>query len=345
MSSPQNKPFMAVMRGETLSPPPIWLMRQAGRYLPEYMAVRARQPDFISFCLNPEAASEVTLQPIRRFGVDAAIVFADILLIPHGLGQKVWFQKGEGPRLEPLNLSALDDLQIDQVTQRLAAVGETLQRVKAGLPQTCALIGFAGSPWTVATYMIEGAGSKDRWSARVAAWSEPERFDHLMDILVEATADYLVMQAEAGADVLKLFESWAEGLPAPLFERVVIRPTRAIIERVRAAGVTVPIIGFPKGAGPQYLHYAMETGITALATDHGLDTGWAAQTLPRSMPIQGQLDPAALRAGGVILDAEVDRLLAAWGGRPYVFNLGHGINPDVPPDHVARLVDRVRGLA
>lgn len=319
-------------------------MRQAGRYLPEYREIRARQSDFIAFCLNPDAASEVTLQPIRRYDFDASIVFADILLIPWALGQKVWFVKGEGPKLEPMRPQDAGMLTVDGVEERLAPVCQTLRLVRAGLPDACTLIGFAGAPWTVATYMIEGGGSKDRWKARTAAWEDPAAFDRFMDVLADATARYLIAQARAGAEVLKIFESWAEGLPAPLFERVVIAPTRRIVDQVREAGITAPIMGFPKGAGPLVPRYAAETGIDAIALDHGLDTDWAVKALPRDMPVQGQLDPAVLKAGGDALDREVDRLLAAWAGRPYVFNLGHGINPDVPPDHVTRLVNRVRGL-
>ena len=338
-----GRALLKVLGGETLKTPPVWLMRQGGRYLPEYRAVRAQQPDFIAFCLSPEAAAEVTLQPIRRYGFDASIVFADILLIPHAMGQKVWFEKGEGPRLAPMSLEALAALGPQGAADRLSPVCETLKRVRAGLPDSCTLIGFAGAPWTVATYMIEGGGSKDRWKARTAAWSEPETFDRLLANLADATADYLIAQAKAGADVLKIFESWAEGLPAPLFNRVVIAPTRRIVERVRAAGITAPVIGFPKGAGPHYVRYAGETGIDAIATDHGLDTEWAVANLPRSMPVQGQLDPAVLKAGGEALKSEVSRLLDAWRGRPYVFNLGHGINPDVPPEHVSELLALIRG--
>ena len=342
MTSAERK-LVRVLKGETLSPPPIWLMRQAGRYLPEYREVRAEQPDFISFCLNPEAAAEVTLQPIRRYGFDASIVFADILLIPHGLGQKTWFEKGEGPKLDPLDISDLSGLSRERSLETLGPVGETLKRVRAGLPAETTLIGFAGAPWTVATYMIEGGGSKDRWKARSLAWSAPERFDALMDLLADATADYLAMQAESGADVLKIFDSWAEGLPTPLFERVVIRPTQRILEGLRSRGIDTPVIGFPKGCGPQAARYASKTGVDGLAIDHGLGTRWAIETLPPTLPVQGQLDPAVLKAGGAALDSEIDRLLSAWAGRPYVFNLGHGINPDVPPEHVAHLVDRVRG--
>jgi len=335
--------FLRVLGGEAMSPPPLWLMRQAGRYLPEYREIRSRQPDFVSFCLDPGAASEVTLQPIRRFGFDAAILFADILLIPHGLGQKTWFEAGEGPKLEPLDLHKLDALNTEQVESVLAPVAETVRRVRAGLPEETALIGFAGSPWTVATYMIEGAGSKDRASARVAAWSEPDRFDALMALLADATARYLIMQAKAGAQALKLFDSWADGLPNPLFERAVIRPTRRIVEQLRSAGVTVPVIGFARGAGSQLPAYARDSGVDAVALDQGVDPAWAQTALPEGMPVQGQLDAAVLRAGGAAMEAEIARLLDAWAGRPYVFNLGHGITPDVPVAHVERLVAKVRG--
>jgi uroporphyrinogen decarboxylase len=338
-----NKPFLAALAGETLTPPPVWLMRQAGRYLPEYREVRAKQPDFINFCLNPEAAAEVTLQPIRRYGFDAAIVFADILLIPYGLGQKTWFEKGEGPKLTPLTQAMQDSLDIGRAREVLKPVSETLSRVKAELPDETALIGFCGSPWTVATYMIEGGGSKDRFETRALAWSDPERFDALMDTLVESSALYLADQAAAGADALKLFDSWADGLPDPLFDRVVIEPTRKIVARLRELGVTAPVIGFPRGAGPQAVRYAQKTGVTALALDHGVDTGWAMEAFPKDLPLQGQLDPAVLRAGGAVLDAEVDRLLSTWGGRPYVFNLGHGIHLNTPPENVAQLLRRLRG--
>lgn len=342
MTQPR-KNLLRVLAGETLATPPVWLMRQAGRYLPEYRAVRATQPDFIAFCLNPEAATEVTLQPIRRYRFDASIVFADILLIPHAMGQKVWFEKGEGPRLAQMELAKLAALSPEGAAERLDPVCETLRRLSKALPDTCTLIGFAGAPWTVATYMIEGAGSKDRWKARTAAWSEPALMGQLLTNLADATADYLIAQAKAGAEVLKIFESWAEGLPAPLFERVVIRPTRRIVEKVKAVGISAPIIGFPKGAGPHYVRYAAETGIDAIATDHGLDTEWAVANLPCEMPVQGQLDPAVLKAGGEVLRSETQRLLDVWGGRPYVFNLGHGINPDVPPEHVDALLAHIRG--
>ncbi len=342
MAGDEQKALLKVLAGETVSPPPIWLMRQAGRYLEEYRAVRAQQPDFIAFCLNPEAAAEVTFQPIRRYDFDASIVFADILLIPYGLGQKVWFEKGEGPKLDPIALSELGRLSRRRAREVLQPVSETIRILRAGLPAKTSLIGFCGAPWTVATYMLEGGGSKDRFKTRSLAWSDPAGFDALMDLLADASADYLADQIEAGADTVKIFDSWADGLPDPLFDRVVIRPTKRIVDSLRSQGITAPVIGFPRGAGPQAVRYAEETGVTALALDHGMDTRWAAGALPKSLPVQGQLDPAVLRAGGRQLDDEIDRLLSAWAGRPYVFNLGHGIHLETPPDHVAQLVERVR---
>jgi len=338
-----TKPILKVLAGEALDRPPVWLMRQAGRYLPEYREVRASTPSFIEFCLDPEKAAEVTLQPIKRFGFDGSILFADILLIPMTLGRKVWFVAGEGPKLDPLSADDIENLEIGDVEVILGPVGQTVSKLSVALPSQTTLIGFAGSPWTVATYMIDGGGSKDRWNARRMYWQHPEAMKRLLDLIADATIRYLVMQANAGAEVLKLFDSWAEGLPPAMFQDVVITPTRRIIDGLRAAGVVCPIIGFPKGAGPNYLAYAKQTGITALALDHGLDTNWALDNLPRDLPLQGHLDPAVLRAGGSALDGEVDRILSAFRGRPHIFNLGHGITPDVPIAHVEQLVARIRG--
>jgi uroporphyrinogen decarboxylase len=335
--------LLRVLAGETLERPPIWFMRQAGRYLPEYRALRAKAPDFIAFCLNPEMAAEATLQPMRRFAFDAAIVFADILLIPRALGQEVWFEAGEGPRLGALPpLEAMRE-RAEGAPDVLAAVGETLTRVRAELEPDRALIGFAGAPWTVATYMIEGRSS-DRSGARTLAYAEPERMDALLEVLVEASAHYLAMQAKAGAQVLKLFESWAEGLPEDLFLRLVIEPHRRLVARLRALGVEAPVIGFPRGAGAMAEAYARAVPVQAVALDTAAtaETGRAVQ---RSKPIQGALDPILLRAGGRGLDARVEQLLAQWGGGPYIFNLGHGILPDTPEAHVARVVERVTGRA
>jgi uroporphyrinogen decarboxylase len=338
MNSPD---LLRVLSGETLERPPVWFMRQAGRYLPEYRELRAKAPDFIAFCMNPQMAAEATLQPMRRFPYSAAIVFADILLIPGALGQKVWFEAGEGPKLGPLpEIEALRG-EIEASTGRLANIGETLKLVRAALDPEKALIGFAGAPWTVATYMIEG-GSSDRTGARTFAYQNPEKLDALLEVLVEATARYLVMQAKAGAQVLKLFESWAEGLPEDLFERIVVRPHVAIVEKVRAAGVDVPIIGFPRGAGALVEGYAARVPVEGVA----LDTAQSAELgrrVQKARTIQGALDPLLLRAGGKALDARVDQLLEQWSGGPYIFNLGHGILPDTPIPHVEQVLKRVTG--
>ena len=327
------------LSGETLDRPPSWFMRQAGRFLPEYRALRAKAPDFMAFCKNAEMAAEVTLQPLRRFAFDAAIVFADILLIPEALGQKVWFEAGEGPRLGDLPSNAALTEQIEASTSRLAYVGETLQRVRAELEPDRALIGFAGGPWTVGTYMLEGRSS-DRSGPRSLAYSDPERIDGLMDVLVEATARYLAMQAQNGAQALKIFESWAEQLPEPLFDRLVIQPHARIIKRLRELGVSLPVIGFPRGAGALVDLYAERAGTDAVALDvqASADQG---RRIQQKKTIQGALDPLLLRAGGPELERRIREMLVAWGDGPYIFNLGHGILPDTPVEHVQRAVDTV----
>ena len=333
--------LLRALSGETTARPPIWFMRQAGRTLPEYRALRETAPDFIAFCLDPEKAAEATLQPMRRFAFDAAIVFADILLLPRALGQEVWFEAGEGPRLG--ELPPIEQLagEVEASTARLAAVGETLSRVRSALEPERALIGFAGAPWTVATYMIE-RGSSDRSGARAMAYAEPDKVDALIDVLADATVAYLAMQARAGAQALKLFESWAENLPEDLFERLVIRPHARIIAGLRAAGVTAPVIGFPRGAPGLVEAYAERAGADAVA----LDVGVSAETgkrIQKTRTIQGAQDPLLLRAGGPALDARVEALLEQWGNGPYVFNLGHGLLPDTPIPHIERVVARVTG--
>jgi len=341
-SQPTTPRLLRALAGETLDRPPVWFMRQAGRSLPEYRELRAKAPDFIAFCHNPEMAAEATLQPMRRFAFDAAIVFADILLVPRALGQEVWFEAGEGPRLSPL--PAIGDLedQVDASTRRLAEIGETLRRVRAELEPDRALIGFAGAPWTVATYMIEGRGS-EREAARAFAYAQPERLDALLAVLVEATARYLVMQARAGAQALKLFESWAEGLAEDVFERVVIAPHVAIVEKVRAAGVTAPFIGFPRGAGALVETYAEAAPVEAVALDTQAPAALGRRLQAQGRTIQGALDNLLLRQGGPALDARVDQLLEQWGRGPYIFNLGHGVLPDTPIEHIARVVERITG--
>ena len=342
MAKPSTPLLLRALAGETLPRPPIWLMRQAGRYLPEYRALRAEAKDFIAFCLNPELAAEVTLQPMRRFPLDAAIVFADILLLPLALGQKVWFEAGEGPKLGPLPDNKALERGLDGSLGLLAPVGETLADVREALEPERALIGFAGAPWTVATYMIEGGGSRDRHKARALAFDDPVRVDGLIEVLVEATVRYLALQAASGADVLKLFDSWTDNLPEAQFERLVIAPHKAIVDGLRAVGVTTPVIGFPRGCGALVEGYVARAGVDAVALDVQAPIGLG-QKLQARMPIQGALDPLLLRAGGEALDRRVDELLQGWGKGPYVFNLGHGVILDTPIDHVARVVDRVTG--
>ena len=342
MTDPAVPKLIRALRGETFERPPVWFMRQAGRSLPEYRELRSRAPDFIAFCHNPEMAAEATLQPMRRFPFDAAIVFADILLIPRALGQEVWFEAGEGPRLGALpEIAALAD-QVEASTARLSAIGETLSRVRAELEPDRALIGFAGAPWTVATYMIEGRGS-DRSAARTFAYDHPEKLDALLEVLVDSTARYLVMQANAGAQALKIFESWAEQLAEDVFERIVVKPHRAIVEKVRAAGVTAPFIGFPRGAGAQVENYARGVPVEGVALDTQATAELGRRLQGQGKTIQGALDNLLLRAGGPALDARVETMLEQWSGGPYIFNLGHGVMPDTPIAHISRVVERVTG--
>lgn len=337
-----QKPLLAVLGGERRTPPPMWLMRQAGRYLPEYRALRAQKGGFLELCYDPEAAAEVTLQPIRRFGFDGAILFSDILVIPHALGQDLWFEAGEGPRLAPpLVDAALASLAA--VPERLNPIYETVRRVAAQLPAATSFLGFAGSPWTVATYMVAGSGSKDQAAARSMAYADPQAFGAIIDAIVDATVDYLGQQIAAGVDAVQLFESWAGSLSPAQFERWVIAPNAEIVRRLRARCPDTPIIGFPKGAGGKLAAYARETGVDALGLDETVDPRWADAILPPGLPVQGNLDPLALRTGGETLSAAVDTLLAAFPERPHIFNLGHGITPDVPVAHVEALVRRVRG--
>lgn len=336
--------LIRVLRGETLERPPVWFMRQAGRYLPEYRELRAKAPNFIAFCLNPEMAAEATLQPMRRFGFDAAIVFADILLIPQALGQKVWFETGEGPRLG--ELPSVEHMQglAEGAGRALSEVGESLSRVRAELEPHRALIGFAGAPWTVATYMLDGGhdtiGKGERATARSYAYAEPEKVDAVLAVLVESTAHYLKMQADAGADCLKIFESWAEGLPDDLFERLVLKPHQALVARLLELGVTVPLIGFPRGSALHADRYAREVDVQGVALDTACSLA-KGREVQKIKPIQGALDPLMLRVGGAALDRRVDELVEAWGSGPWVFNLGHGILPDVPIAHVEQVLKRI----
>ena len=343
-TSPDTPLFLKALAGETTSRPPVWFMRQAGRYLPEYRALRATTPGFIEFCHDPEKAAEATLQPMRRFGFDAAIVFADILLIPRALGQDVWFEAGEGPRLGKMpSVEAMRD-KAEGAGEALKSIGQTLSLVREQLDPSKALIGFAGAPWTVATYMLDGVarsiGKGERAQARSYAYAEPEKVAAVLDVLVEATAHYLKMQADAGAQTLKIFESWAEGLPDDLFESLVLKPHIKLVKRVRELGVTVPLIGFPRGSAALAERYAAACDVQAVALDTAcpLEVG---QRVQKIKTIQGALDPLLLRAGGPLLDRRVDQLMEAWGQGPWIFNLGHGIMPDVPIAHVEQVLKRI----
>ena len=341
-----TKPLLRALSGEAVWPPPAWLMRQAGRYLPEYRQVRTQAGDFIALCTTPELAAEVTLQPIRRYGMDAAILFSDILMIPWALGQKLRFAEGEGPLLEPLRTAeAIAALDPSVVVPRAAPIMETVSRVREGLaheaPRT-ALIGFAGGCFTVACYMLEGKGSKEFPAARGLAYADPTLFGRLIRTLQDSTVEYLVAQVEAGAEALMIFDSWAGMLSPGQFRRWVIEPTAAIARALRKRCPGIPLIGFPRLAGPLIVDYAARAGVDATAMDTSMDPRWAAQAMPPAMALQGNLDPLALVAGGSALEAEARSILAAMRGRPHVFNLGHGIVPQTPPEHVTQLMRLVR---
>jgi uroporphyrinogen decarboxylase len=333
---------MQVLAGKAIIPPPIWIMRQAGRYLPEYRQTRGKAGSFLDLCYNPELAAEVTLQPIRRFDFDAAILFSDILVIPDALGQKVQFAEGIGPTLDPLP-DLLDELGASPVLDKLAPVLQTVRLVREQLSPDKALIGFCGAPWTVATYMVAGRGTPDQGPARRMALEEPEKLRRLIEVLVEASAEYLIGQLRAGADAVKIFDSWAGVLDDAGFRTWAVEPVRAIIERVRAAVPAAPIIAFPKGAGARIRDYARMTGATAVAVDWTVPMAQARELAGGGTPLQGNLDPMRLIVGGRALDDGVDAILKAMRGHPHIFNLGHGITPDTPIDHVAQLVARVRG--
>ena len=336
------KPLLAAVLGQRQARPPIWIMRQAGRYLPEYRQTRSQAKNFLDLCYTPELAIEVSLQPLRRFDLDAAIMFSDILVIPDALGQKVRFEQGEGPILDAVTETRIADLRPERALEHLAPVLETLKGLKAALPAEKTLIGFCGSPWTVATYMIGGRGSTDQAAARLFAVRHPEAFATLMDILVQTSIDYLVAQFDAGADVVQLFESWALNLDDQAFDERVIGPNRRIVDGVRARVPHAPIIGFPRGAAGNLARYAAATGVNALGLDYATPLDFAARHLPDTLAVQGNLDPLRLVAGGAQMDARVDAIIDAFSDRPHIFNLGHGIVPETPIDHVARLIDRVK---
>jgi uroporphyrinogen decarboxylase len=318
-------------------------MRQAGRYLPEYRAVRETVGSFLELCYTPALAAEVTLQPLRRFDLDAAILFSDILVIPDALGQEVRFETGEGPVLEPLTAESVAKLDPESLLERLAPVLEAVERVRTTLPADQTLIGFCGSPWTVATYMLGGRGSPDQAAARLFALRHPTAFAYLMDVLVQASATYLAAQMRAGADVVQLFESWALNLDEAQFRQYVIEPNRRLVAALRAEIPEAPVIGFPRGAAATLPAYAEATAVDMIGLDHTVPTGYADAALPETLGVQGNLDPLRLVAGGAQMDAAAEGMVAAFAGRPHVFNLGHGIVPETPVAHVVRLVELVKG--
>jgi uroporphyrinogen decarboxylase len=338
---PPSKPLLSVLSGGKSETIPLWLMRQAGRYLPEYRELRARKGGFLALVNDPDAAAEITLQPIRRFGFDGAILFSDILIVPHALGQALAFEAGEGPRLRPpLVDAALAGL--ERVPARLEPIYRTVEKVKAQLPPETTFLGFAGSPWTVATYMVAGQGSRDQSEARSLAYRDPGAFAAIIDAIAAMTVDYLSGQIAAGVDAVQLFDSWSGSLAPAEFERWVIAPTARIVAAMKARHPRVPVIGFPKGAGAKFAAYAAETDVDALGLDETVDPDWAARTLPAQLPLQGNLDPLALLAGGATLEKAVGRILSSFEGRPHIFNLGHGIVKETPIAHVERLLELVR---
>ncbi|TWA68573.1 uroporphyrinogen decarboxylase [Azospirillum baldaniorum] len=337
------KPMLAALAGEVRPRPPFWLMRQAGRYLPEYRELRAKAGSFLDMCYNPDHAVEVTLQPLRRYDMDAAILFSDILVVPHALGQPLAFLEGEGPKLDPVrSVEDLKRLSRDRFHERLEPVYETVRRLSSAIPAHTTLIGFAGAPWTIACYMVEGAGSKEYAHVKRWAYGDPAGFGALMDLLVEVTADYLCTQIEAGAEVVQLFDSWAGVLPAGEFRRWVIEPTRRIVNLIKARHPAIPVIGFPRGAGLSYEAYVSDSGVDAVGLDTTVPVAWAAGNLQSRLPVQGNLDPIMLAAGGDALRTAASEILETLAGKPFVFNLGHGVIQTTPPDHVAELARLIK---
>ncbi|MBS7696942.1 MULTISPECIES: uroporphyrinogen decarboxylase [unclassified Chelatococcus] len=343
-SESSASPILKTLAGEAMTPPPLWMMRQAGRYLPEYRALRAEAGSFLDLCYTPSLATEVTLQPIRRFGFDAAILFSDILVVPHALGQDLWFVEGEGPRLKPVTTPAdVAALRTDLDPEKIGAVLETVARVRAALPSETALLGFCGAPWTVATYMVAGRGTPDQAPALDLAAQQPELFAEIIDLLVAQSTRYLVNQLKAGADAVQIFDSWAGALvrDEALYRRWCLEPISRIVQGVRSEIPKALIIGFPKGSGRFYPLFAAESCVDAVGLDQGVALD-RARDVQAIRPVQGNLDPGVLLSGGDALDHAIDAILGAFRGRPHVFNLGHGILPQTPIPHVERLVKRVR---
>lgn len=333
--------LLETLHGKSSSQRPVWLMRQAGRYLPEYRSLRAQKGGFLALVYDPDAAAEITLQPIRRFGFDGAILFSDILIVPYAMGQDLEFLAGEGPSLSPRLLDAsLESL--TRVPERLLPIYETVAKVRASLGKDKTLLGFAGSPWTVATYMVAGEGSRDQHQARTMAYRNPDGFQAIIDAIINVTIEYLAGQVAAGAEAVQLFDSWAGSLAPSEFERWVIAPNRVITAAIKSRFPGIPVIGFPKGAGDKLPAYARETGVDAVGLDETVDSFRAAQDLPDGMPVQGNLDPLLLLAGGDELETQAVRILDCFAGRPHVFNLGHGIDKETPIENVERLLSIIR---
>jgi uroporphyrinogen decarboxylase len=338
-----NRRLMDLFNGQTLSPPPIWLMRQAGRYLPEYREVRARAGSFLNLCYNPALAAEVTMQPIRRYGFDASILFSDILVVPDALGQSVRFVEGEGPRLDPITTEVgLARLKPEQAGEKYKIVAETVQRLRQDLPSETALFGFCGAPWTVATYMVGGQGSSDQAAARAWAYRDPVGFEKLINILVDTSVEYLSLQIQAGADLIQIFDSWAGSLPDDQFKRWVTDPTKRLVAGVKRRHPDVPVMGFPRGAGMSAFGFVRATGVDGISCDTSMPLPFIQTQLSGKTVVQGNLDPLLLVAGGPALERRVREILAALAMNPFIFNLGHGIVPETPPEHVAELVALVR---
>ncbi|WP_404400948.1 uroporphyrinogen decarboxylase [Pelagibacterium halotolerans] len=341
-SIPTGKPLLDTALGMRQNTPPIWIMRQAGRYLPEYRAVREKAGSFLDLCFTPEYATEVTLQPLRRFDLDAAILFSDILVIPHALGQTVRFAAGEGPILEPLDAKAIANLTPEKALEELAPVFEALDRIKSALDASKTLIGFCGAPWTVATYMLGGRGSPDQAAARLFALHAPEAFAALMDILVEVSARYLVAQFKAGADIVQIFESWALNLDEDAFAQYVIGPNARIVERVRKEIPDAPVIGFPRGAAGLISRYAAATEVNVVGLDFSMPVAFANKMLPETLAVQGNLDPLRVVAGGRQMEARARAIVDGFKNRPHIFNLGHGITPQTPIENVEALIKTIK---
>ena len=339
------KPLLRVLEGKHETIPPVWMMRQAGRYLPEYRAVREKAGGFLDLVFSSDLAAEVTLQPVRRFGFDAAILFSDILVVPLALGRKVWFVEGEGPRLEPLHdRNVLLSVRSDADEAVFAPIYETVRRVKPKLSPRTALIGFCGAPWTVATYMVAGQGTPDQAPAKKLALQEPQAFEHLIGCLVDASVDYLSGQVVAGVDVVQIFDTWAGSLPPREFERWCIQPTKQLVGKLRTKHPDVKIISFPRGAGKNIPRYVGETGVDAVSLESDINRDFARTEIQSRVPVQGNVDPEILLSGGDALDRDVDDVLEKLGQGPLIFNLGHGILPATPIAHVERMVKRVRGV-